>query len=81
MSWLPSLFETFRRGQTRSASLHDLGGLSAAQLADIGIPPDQIGDVVDGLLRRPHLDEIRAIGPATRAFTGPIRASSPVSCG
>jgi len=81
MSWLSSLFEGFHRGGTRSAALHDLGSLSAAQLADIGIAPDQIGDVVDGLLRRPHLDEIRAIGPATRAFTGPVRASSTSSCG
>ena len=75
MSWLSSLLEGFRRGETRSASLNDLGSLSTAQLADLGIPPDQIGAVVEGLLRRPQLKEMRAIGPARHVFTGPIRGS------
>jgi hypothetical protein len=69
MSTLLSLLSGFRRGKARRAAARTLHGLSAAQLADIGIPPDRIEDVVDEML---VLNEHRASRPAlaTRAGYG-----------
>jgi uncharacterized protein YjiS (DUF1127 family) len=50
MSALQSLITLVRRNQTRRAALADLRGLSAAQLSDIGLAPDGLGDVVASMM-------------------------------
>lgn len=52
MTALAALFASFRRGRIRRSAAHTLSGLSAEQLADLGIASDGIGDVVDALITR-----------------------------
>ena len=66
---LKDLIAFVRRNQTRRAALTDLRRLSAAQLSDIGLASDGLGDVVDSMLTR---RELRAAA-AGRLF--PARAS------
>ena len=47
---LSGLLAGFRKGSARQSSVRSLQSLSAAELRDIGIAPDQIGDVVDAML-------------------------------
>ena len=72
-----SLFASFQRGQTRRTAAHALRGLSAAQLDDIGIAPDQIDDVVDAMWKRARSDQDRA---AARTRSGgaalPVRIAA-----
>lgn len=44
------LFGAFRKGRARRSTEQCLSSLSAAQLRDIGISPDQIGDVADAMI-------------------------------
>ncbi len=44
------LFGAFRKGSARRSAVRTLSSLSAAQLRDIGISPDQIGDVADAMI-------------------------------
>ena len=53
--WLLSdIVASLRRAGRGRLARHDLRQLSAAQLADIGIEPDHLGEVIDGLLARPE---------------------------
>lgn len=60
-----SLFAPFRRGDTRRSAVRTLRGLCAAQLADLGITPDGIEEVVDTMLmQNEHREEARRPAPA-----------------
>lgn len=48
------LIALFRRNRIRDAAIHDLRRLTPQQLADIGIPSDRVGEVVDAMLMRPE---------------------------
>ena len=50
MSVLTSLLTWLRKGNARRSASRSLHRLSAAELADLGIPPDRIDDVVDEML-------------------------------
>ncbi len=50
MSTLFDLLDTFRKGSARRSAVRILGGFPASQLRDIGIAPDQIGDVVEAMI-------------------------------
>jgi len=64
-----SLFAPFRRGDTRRSATRTLRGLSAAQLADLGITPDGIDDVVDTmLLQNEHRQDLRRPAPALATY-------------
>jgi uncharacterized protein YjiS (DUF1127 family) len=52
MTALSALFTSFRRGRIRRSAVHTLRGLSAEQLADLGIACDGIEEVVDALITR-----------------------------
>jgi uncharacterized protein YjiS (DUF1127 family) len=52
MTALLALFASFRRGRIRRSAVHTLRGLSAEQLADLGIASDGIEEVVDALITR-----------------------------
>jgi hypothetical protein len=49
-----------RRNKMRRDAMRDLRELSPEQLADIGIPSDRLGEVIEGLLARPEPFDLRA---------------------
>jgi hypothetical protein len=59
-----SFVASFRRARIRRSAVHALRGLSSEQLADLGVAPDGIGELVDGLIA------------SRTAFVAPSRASS-----
>lgn len=70
---LSTMIEGFRKGSTRRASVRALKGLSAAQLRDIGVPPDQIGEVVDAMVD----SSWRLSDTAPRRSAAPVMLVSP----
>jgi len=62
MSALQNLVSFLRRNRTRRSALADLRALSAAQLSDIGLAPDGLGDVVASMMRQ---TERRSAVPGT----------------
>jgi hypothetical protein len=62
---LSSFLASFRRARIRSSAVHTLRGLSSEQLADLGIAPDGIGEVVDGLIA----NRATAVAPARLSST------------
>jgi uncharacterized protein YjiS (DUF1127 family) len=68
---LSSFLASFRRGRIRRSAVRALRGLSAEQLADLGIAPDRIGDAVDGLIARDATRPARTrTGPAAVGLHG-----------
>jgi uncharacterized protein YjiS (DUF1127 family) len=78
---LSAMLEGFRKGSTRRSSIRALKGLSAAQLRDIGVAPDQIGEVIDAMVdsgwRRAEMVRERQ---ASTSLQLPRRTAE-VSCG
>ena len=75
---ISSLAAPFRRGDRRRSALRSLHGLSAAQLADLGIPPDGIDFFVETMLaQNEHRPDARG-QPAASALSriGPFAVSS-----
>ena len=66
------LLASFRQGSARRSATRALRGLTAAQLADLGITPDQIDDIVDAALQRSRAEAdvaaVRAASAARRAL-------------
>jgi hypothetical protein len=81
MFGLTDIVAAFRRGRMRQAAIRDLHRLSREQLADVGIPEDRLGDVIDAMLARPQpLDTSARITPELEGrgpITGVYMARSP----
>lgn len=54
-----SFLAAFHRAKIRRSAIRSLRSLSSEQLADLGIAPDGIGDVVDGLIARQATSSVR----------------------
>ena len=83
MSVLTSLLTWVREGNARRSASRSLHRLSAAELADLGIPTDRIYDVVDEMLlmnehrRDCAVSASRAAVPARRGcLVSPARGAS-----
>ena len=81
MSMLSAILAGFRRGNARRSAAHTLRGLSAAQLADIGIHPDAIDDVVSAMLANsagakatPRLGVVPVARPSAPVVPARLRA-------
>lgn len=76
-----SVLDCFRRGAARRSSVRALRNLSAAQLRDIGVAPDHIGEVVDAMVDSGWSEAERLrLGPARPGM--PLsRQAAEVSCG
>lgn len=61
------LLAWFRKGSARRSASRSLYGLSRAQLADLGIPPDRIDDVVDEMLMLNEHQALRSAPAAAEA--------------
>ena len=73
MTALSALFASFRRGRIRRSAAHTLRGLTAEQLADLGIASDGIEEVVDSLISRNTASaEPGRVGSRAAAIGGPI---------
>ena len=70
MSALQNLVSFLRRNRTRRSALADLRELSAAQLSDIGLAPDGLGDVVASMMRQTERRSAMAGGSAQVAVAG-----------
>ena len=49
-----ALFRSLRQNHKRRSAIRDLAHLSPQQLADIGLPADGLGEVVDAMLAKPE---------------------------
>jgi uncharacterized protein YjiS (DUF1127 family) len=71
MTALSALFASFRRGRIRRSAAHTLRGLSAEQLADLGIASDGIEEVVNALITRDAASAApRSVGSRSAAIGG-----------
>ncbi len=61
LAWVKNLLEAARRLRQRRQAIAELSRMPDWQLADLGIPRDQIAEVVDGLTARE--------GPSIRRLT------------
>jgi uncharacterized protein YjiS (DUF1127 family) len=52
LNWAKNRFEALRRRRQRRQAIAELSRMSDWRLADMGIPRDQIAEVVDGLIER-----------------------------
>ena len=52
LNWAKHRFEAVRRLRQRRRAISELSRMSDWRLADMGIPRDQIAEVVDGLIER-----------------------------
>ena len=52
LAWAANRLATIRRIQQRRQAIGELARMSDWQLQDLGIPRDQIAEVVDGLIAR-----------------------------
>ena len=75
MSALTSLLAWFRKGEARRSASRSLHRLSVAELADLGIPPDRIDDVVDEMLMM--TEHCRDCAVSARPRRGPREAALP----
>lgn len=57
---LDSVIAFFRRNSMRRDAIRDLSRLGPQQLADIGLPSDRLGEVVDAMLARPEPFDLNA---------------------
>ena len=53
------LLATWQRKRNRRAAIRHLRSMPGYLLADVGIPPDRVAEVVDGLLAQRDRDEAR----------------------
>ena len=92
MQILRQLIERMKDQWDRQATIRELRQLSARQLCDIGIDPDQIENVVDGILKArrekavrsadapPVRGRLAAGDPRTRVRGGPSRVRLSERC-
>jgi hypothetical protein len=66
MNALAGLLSSFRKGSARRSAARSLASLTAAELADLGMTPDRIDDVVDEMLLRNEHAMLRAAAPSFR---------------
>jgi len=81
MTMLSEMLESFRNGRIRRAAIRDLKRLPAAQLRDMGIAPDQFGDIVDAMLDAGHRRaSAPRLAPQAIQFPGNVQTAT-AGCG